>query len=413
MSDIVGQDHILGVNSPLRRLVETDSAHAMIFWGPPGTGKTTLAQMIGRISDRELIVISAVHASVKDIRGILEDSAAAQRLGNKSLILFVDEIHRLSKSQQDVLLPGLEGGIVRFIGATTENPSFSVNNAILSRCLTFNLKPLSAEALIVMMRRALASGDQALANIQIDDTALQMIANAAKGDGRQCLNLLAAAAACVSPDRNGERAITTEVLESLGSSLPIRYDRDGDQHYDVISAFIKSIRASHPDAAVYYLARMIEAGEDPLFIARRLLISASEDIGNANPTALLVADSTFRAVEVLGLPEARIALSQCATYLAASPKSNRAYNAINAALSDVKTTGPLEIPMHLRNAPTRFMKDQGYGNGYAYAHDDLEGARKLPYLPANLKGRRYYEPLPIGAERQLLETLKHLRPLQD
>jgi putative ATPase len=181
----------------------------------------------------------------------------------------------------------------------------------------------------------------------------------------------------------------------------------------VISAFIKSIRASHPDAAVYYLARMIEAGEDPLFIARRLLISASEDIGNANPTALLVADSTFRAVEVLGLPEARIALSQCATYLAASPKSNRAYNAINAALSDVKNTGPLEIPMHLRNAPTRFMKDQGYGNGYAYAHDDLEGARQLPYLPTNLKGRRYYEPLPIGAERQLLETLKHLRPLQD
>lgn len=413
MSDIVGQDHILGVNSPLRRLVETDAAHAMIFWGPPGTGKTTLAQMIGRMSDRELIVISAVHASVKDIRGILEDSAAGQRLGQKSLILFVDEIHRLSKSQQDVLLPGLEGGIVRFIGATTENPSFSVNNAILSRCLTFNLKPLSAEALIAMMRRALASGDQTLANIQIDETALQMIANAAKGDGRQCLNLLAASAACVRPSPNGERAITTEVLESLGSSLPIRYDRDGDQHYDVISAFIKSIRASHPDAAVYYLARMIEAGEDPLFIARRLLISASEDIGNANPTALLVADSTFRAVEVLGLPEARIALSQCATYLAASPKSNRAYNAINAALSDVKNTGPLEIPVHLRNAPTRFMKDQGYGNGYAYAHDDLEGARKLPYLPANLKGRRYYEPLPIGAERQLLETLKHLRPLQD
>lgn len=413
MSDIVGQDHILGVNSPLRRLVETDSAHAMIFWGPPGTGKTTLAQMIGRMSDRELIVISAVHASVKDIRAILEDSAAAQRLGNKSLILFVDEIHRLSKSQQDVLLPGLEGGIVRFIGATTENPSFSVNNAILSRCLTFNLKPLSAEALIVMMRRALASGDQALANIQIDDTSLQLIANSAKGDGRQCLNLLAASAACVRPSPSGERAITTDILESLGSSLPIRYDRDGDQHYDVISAFIKSIRASHPDAAVYYLARMIEAGEDPLFIARRLLISASEDIGNANPTALLVADSTFRAVEVLGLPEARIALSQCATYLAASPKSNRAYNAINAALSDVKNTGPLEIPMHLRNAPTRFMKDQGFGNGYAYAHDDLEGARQLPYLPTNLKGRRYYEPLPIGAERQLLETLKHLRPLQD
>jgi len=227
------------------------------------------------------------------------------------------------------------------------------------------------------------------------------------------LNLLAAAAACVAPDESGHRYITSDVLEGLSTSLPIRYDRDGDQHYDVISAFIKSIRASHPDAAVYYLARMIESGEDPLFIARRMLISASEDIGNANPTALLIAESTFRAVEVLGLPEARIPMSQCATYLAASPKSNRAYNAINAALADVKQTGPLEVPVHLRNAPTKFMKEQGFGAGYAYAHNDLDGARQLPYLPANLKGRKYYEPIPVGVERQLMETLKQLRPMAD
>ena len=383
------------------------------FLGSARNRQTTLAQIIGRHSERKLVSISAVHASVKDIRSIIDNSAECLSTGGKTHILFVDEIHRLSKNQQDVLLPGLEFGHVRFIGATTENPSFSVNNAILSRCLTFNLKPLSDDALISIMRRAMTLDNSPIKNLQIHHDALVILARSARGDGRQCLNLLAAAAACVTPDDSGNRHITKEDLEGLSSSLPIRYDRDGDQHYDVISAFIKSIRASHPDAAVYYLARMIESGEDPLFIARRMLISASEDIGNANPTALLIAESTFRAVEVLGLPEARIPMSQCATYLAASPKSNRAYNAINAALADVKKTGPLDVPIHLRNAPTKFMKDQGVGAGYAYAHDDLEGAKRLPYLPANLKGRKYYEPIPVGVERQLMETLKQLRPLED
>jgi putative ATPase len=413
LGDVYGQEHIWKNDSPLRRLVATDSVSALLFWGPPGTGKTTIAHLIGHESQRKLVVISAVHATVKDIRAILDDSKSAQQEGLKGHLLFVDEIHRLSKSQQDVLLPGLESGVVRFIGATTENPSFSVNNAILSRCLTFNLKPLSEDALIQIQRRALASGDQSLTGVHASDDVLAILAHNARGDGRQCLNLLAAAAACANKAQDGTRAITPGVLEDLAASIPLRYDRDGYQHYDVISAFIKSIRASHPDAAVYYLARMIEAGEDPLFIARRLLISASEDVGNANPTALLVADSTFKAVEVLGLPEARIALSQCTTYLAASPKSNRAYNAINVALAEVRSTGPLEIPLHLRNAPTKFMKDQGFGTGYAYAHTDPEAAKRLAYLPANLKGRRYYEPIPVGAERQLIETLKHLRPVAD
>ena len=412
-AEIVGQEHIIGPNAPLRRLVEADAAQALIFWGPPGTGKTTLAQIIGSLSSRKVANVSAVHASVKDLRAIMEESECDLKQGLKSHILFVDEIHRLSKSQQDVLLPGIETGVVRFIGATTENPSFSVNNAILSRCLTFNLKPLDRNALVSMMKQALGSDDPLLKNVTADDATLICIAESAKGDGRQCLNLLGAMASCAPKNEDGEIEINKKVLENLSACLPLRYDRDGDHHYDVISAFIKSIRASHPDAAVYYLARMIESGEDPLFIARRLLISASEDIGNANPTALLIADSTFRAVEVLGLPEARIALSQCATYLAASPKSNRAYNAINIALEEVRSTGPLEIPLHLRNAPTRFMKEQGYSAGYAYAHDDLEGARRLPYLPTSLKGRRYYEPIPVGTERQLIENLKNLRPLQD
>jgi len=413
LAQICGQEHLVGENAPLRRLVERDAQNAFLFWGPPGTGKTTLAQIVGHLSGRNVHSVSAVHASVKDLRAIIEQSAEAVKSRQKTHILFVDEIHRLSKNQQDVLLPGLEDGSIRFIGATTENPSFSVNNAILSRCLTFNLKPLSETALVNMMQGALKSGDHLLNQVVISDEILQKLASAAKGDGRQCLNLLAALVSCANKNDVGQTVIDHATLEQLSSCLPIRYDRDGDQHFEIISALIKSIRASHPDAAVYYLARMIEAGEDPLFIARRLLISASEDIGNANPTALLIAEATFKAVEVLGLPEARIHLSQCATYLAASPKSNRAYQAINEALEDVRKTGPLEVPLHLRNATTNFLKNCGYGDGYAYAHDDLEGARKLSYLPPHLKGRRYYQPIPVGTERQIIETLKQLRPIND
>jgi putative ATPase len=407
-NSLIGQDAIWSKSSHLRRLVESDSFFNLIFWGPPGTGKTSLATVIGNNSARRLVTLSAVHASVKDIRGAIADSQQRLSEGLKADILFLDEVHRLSKSQQDVLLPALESGEIKFIGATTENPSFSVNSAILSRSLTFHFQSLSVDALITLLKNAVLSDELKITTF--DEEAVKVIAQAADGDARRALNLLQSAATTLNED---QRHLSKETLLNLNSMLPIRYDHDGEQHYDTISAFIKAIRGSHPDAAVYYLARMLESGEDPLFIARRLLILASEDVGNANPTALMLAQSTFQAVDVLGMPEAKIPLSQCTTYLASSPKSNSSYLAINDALSEVKKSGSLSIPLNLRNAPTKLMKEEGYSKGYAYAHDDLERARKMTYMPLELKGKKFYFPKPIGTEKQLIENLKHLRPLED
>ena len=402
---LVGQEKFWSPGSPLWEMVTKDRWFALIFWGPPGTGKTSLAGLIGNQSGREMVTLSAVQHGVRDIRKAIERSRILNNHGQKSLLLFMDEIHRLNKAQQDVLLPALESGSIRFIGATTENPSFEVNNAIISRCLVFPFNKLEEDALLTILQRAVTDQEQPAVSGEV----LGAIARSAEGDARKALNLLEAVLAASS----GTAGIEPDDLQALLSSQGQRYDKKDEYHYDIASAMIKCIRASHPDAALHYMARMIHGGEDPMFIARRLVIAASEDIGNANPMALLVTTSAMQAVHMVGYPEARIILSQAVTYLAASPKSNRSYKAIDAAIEDVKMTDHGPVPFHLRNAPTRFMKEMGYGRGYIYPHDHSEEARELPYLPGTLKGRRYYEPSAAGVEKQLAGNLQRMRPHKD
>ncbi len=399
--DLVGQSKIWAPGTALWKLVHSDSFHALLFWGPPGTGKTSMARLIASLVHRDMTELSAVEAGVKDIREVIRRSREGLELGAKSEILFLDEIHRLSKSQQDCLLPSVEAGHIKLIGATSENPSFSVNNALLSRSLVMAFQKLPSQDLTDLVSR-IAQEQGCILSQELANT----IARSADGDGRSALNLLEAVLGC----RDGRKELELEEVKDTLQLIARHYDKGGDFHYEIISAFIKSIRASDPDAALYYLARMIKGGEDPNFIARRLVIAASEDIGNAHPTALVVAQGALAAVKEIGMPEARIILAQATTYLAASPKSNRSYLAIGEALAAVEATGDLPIPLHLRNAPTRFMKEQGYGTSYIYAHDDQKGAARMSNVPESLKGKVFYRPQAQGSEKAILDYLKQLRP---
>jgi putative ATPase len=400
LEDLIGQDHLAGKGSVLRTAIQQGRVPSMILWGPPGTGKTTIANIIAHTLSVPFYTLSAISSGVKEIREVI---VAAEKQANA--ILFIDEIHRFNKGQQDALLGAVEKGTITLIGATTENPSFEVNSALLSRCQVYVLKPLTDEDLIALLDKVLKE-DQWLRELPVEFKETEALITISGGDARKLLNLLEIVVNAKIRER--PIVITDDEVMKIAQQRIALYDKSGEQHYDIISAFIKSVRGSDPNGAVYWLARMIEGGEDIKFIARRLVILASEDIGNANPTALVLANAAFDAVNKIGNPEARIILSQCTTYLAASPKSNAAYMAIGDALAAVQQAGDLPVPLHLRNAPTRLMKNMDYGKGYKYSHSFENNFSEQEYLPKELSGKVFYEP---GSNAREEELRKYLRAL--
>lgn len=403
LKDYIGQKHLVGEGAILRSLIEKEMVPSMILWGSPGIGKTTLAQIIANTVKRPFFTLSAINSGVKDVREVIEKAKKQQFFGTNNPILFIDEIHRFSKSQQDSLLGAVENGTITLIGATTENPSFEVISALLSRCQVYTLEPLSKEELLQLVEDAIEK-DEFLSkrNIQIEES--DMLLRLSGGDARKLLNLLD----LVANNQQGDVIINNEKVKSIAQQNIAQYDKDGEQHYDIISAFIKSIRGSDPNAGVYWLARMIEGGEDPKFIARRLIILAAEDIGNANPTALVIANNCFQAINVVGWPESRIILSQCVTYLASSPKSNAAYMAINNAQAEVRNSGNLSVPLHLRNAPTKLMKELDYGKDYKYSHDYPNNFAFQEFLPESVENKQFYSPGNNARENEMRKRLKAL-----
>ncbi|MGB3947288.1 MAG: replication-associated recombination protein A [Bacteroidia bacterium] len=402
LSNYIGQKHIVGEGAILRNAIEANLLPSIILWGPPGVGKTTLANIISHQLKRPFYALSAINSGVKDIREVIEKAKDNNLFTQKNPILFIDEIHRFSKSQQDSLLGAVEKGTITLIGATTENPSFEVISALLSRCQVYILKHLEKQDLMDMLELAIKT-DLILKSKKINILEYEALLRLSGGDGRKLLNVFELV---VNSIGGNDIEITNEKVNRIVQQNIAMYDKAGENHYDIISAFIKSIRGSDPNAAVYWLARMLNGGEDPLFIARRLLILASEDIGNANPTALVIANNCFQAVNVIGMPESRIILSQAVTYLAASTKSNAAYMAINMASEDVQRTADLPVPLHLRNAPTKLMKDIGYGKDYQYSHNYSENFSQQEYLPETLKGTKYYEPGNNAREKEMRDFLK-------
>ena len=405
--EYAGQEHLVGPGRALRKSIEADQIPSMVLWGPPGSGKTTLANLIATMTRSYFSPVSAVASGVADLRRIVKEARDRLGMQRQRTILFIDELHRFNKAQQDVILPHVESGTVILIGATTENPSFEINSPLLSRSRVFTLQPLSNEQLTDIVRTALQDNERGLGRLspQMDDETMGGLVEISNGDARTVLNALEMAVLATDPDEDGTRDITTQTIEDATQRFHL-YDKAGDQHYDTISAFIKSMRGSDPDAAIYYLARMIEAGEDPLFITRRLVILAAEDVGMADPRALTMAVAAQQAVHLIGMPEGRILLAEATVYLATAPKSNASYIAINKAIEDVQRSRNDPVPKHLRNAVTGLMKDEGYGEGYKYAHDHEGSFTPMQNLPESLKGRRYYDPTDHGYEAQIAERLK-------
>jgi putative ATPase len=415
LEEMLGQEEVLAPGKPLQRAIESDYLRSMILWGPPGSGKTTLAHVIRRRTRHHFESMSAVLSGVKELREVLRDAESRRKREQRRTIVFIDEIHRYNKAQQDALLAHVESGDVVLIGATTENPSFEVNAALLSRCRVVVLKPLDPPQLRIVMERALADGERGLGALAatVAPDALDFLAAAADGDARTALNVLELAVSTAEPDPEGARAVDLPAMREAFARKALLYDRAGEEHFNLISALHKSVRNSDADAGLYWLARMLEAGEDPLYVARRLVRFASEDVGLADPYALVLAMAAQQAVHFMGLPEGNLALAQLVVYLAAAPKSNALYTAYGEAAHDALNTRAEPVPLWIRNAPTRLMKDLGYGRDYRYAHDEPEGVAAMDCLPEALAGRRYYQPTERGQERSIDERLQAARRLRE